>query len=93
MKNKSIVLLMVLLLSNSVFAENLTQVNVKKAKGIIDEAVAAYGGAKQLSSMNTVMIEHETINIATGQSLKPEPHTIEIHLKVSALLISKTKFS
>ncbi|MBT7950719.1 MAG: MBL fold metallo-hydrolase [Gammaproteobacteria bacterium] len=73
MKNKSIVLLMVLLLSNSVFAENLTQVNVKKAKGIIDEAVAAYGGAKQLSSMNTVMIEHETINIATGQSLKPEP--------------------
>lgn len=73
MKNKSIALLMILLLSNSVFAENLTQENVKKAKGIIDAAVEAFGGVKKLSSMNTVIIEHETINIASGQSLKPEP--------------------
>jgi hypothetical protein len=73
MKIRAIVLLVTLVLGNIAHAENLTQENVKKAKGIIDEAVAAYGGKKLLSSMNTVIIENETINIASGQSLKPEP--------------------
>ena len=54
-------------------AANLTQENVSKARAVIKEVVDAYGGDKVLSSMNTILIKHKTINIATGQSLKPEP--------------------
>ena len=73
MKKQTSVVLLTLFFANFVYAGNLTQDNVIKAKGIIDQAVTAYGGVKQLSSMNSIVIEHETINIATGQSLKPEP--------------------
>lgn len=56
-----------------VCAENLTQKNVEKAQKIIAAAVEAHGGEARLESMQTLFIEHETINIATGQSLKAAP--------------------
>ncbi len=73
MKTKTTLLFLTLVMCNFVNAGNLTQENVEKTNGIIDEVVEAYGGDKVLSSMNTIIIEHKTINIATGQSLKPEP--------------------
>ena len=56
-----------------VCAENLTQKNVEKARAIIDAAVEAHGGSEKLSSINSIVIEHETDNIAVGQSRKAGP--------------------
>jgi len=56
-----------------VCAENLTQANVEKAQTVIDAAVEAHGGSDRLSDLNSIVIQYETINTATGQSLRPEP--------------------
>ena len=61
------------LFASLVCAENFTEANVHKAQTVIDAAVQAYGGADRLSEMNTIIVEHETVNIAVGQSRNPEP--------------------
>lgn len=61
------------LFASLVCAENFTEANVYKAQTVIDAAVQAYGGADRLSEMNTIIVEHETVNIAVGQSRNPEP--------------------
>ncbi|NKB37674.1 MAG: MBL fold metallo-hydrolase [Gammaproteobacteria bacterium] len=73
MKVNILLLPLILLGSPTLHAGNLTEDNVNKAMAVIEEVVAAYGGEKRLSTMNTITIRNETINIATGQSLKPEP--------------------
>lgn len=56
-----------------VCAENLTQANVEKAQAVIDSAVEAHGGSERLSALNSIVIEHESITVAVGQSRNPEP--------------------
>ncbi len=56
------------LLASSAQAGNLTRHSVEKAREVIDAAVEAYGGADTLSAMQSVVIEHKTVNIASGQS-------------------------
>ena len=73
MRIHSSLVLAVALSASLVCAENLTQANVEKAQAVIDAAVQAYGGEDKLSEMNTLIIEHETVNIAVGQSRSPEP--------------------
>ncbi len=73
MKVKYLLFPLILFTSPLILAGNLTEDNVNKAMAVIDEVVEAYGGDKILSAMNTITIRNETINIATGQSLKPEP--------------------
>ncbi len=55
-----------------VYAQNITQQNVEKTLALIEQAVAAHGG-DQLAAITSVTTEWENINIAAGQSLKPEP--------------------
>ena len=73
MKLNASLLLAGMLSASLVCAENLTQKNVEKARGIIEAAVEAYGGAEKLESINSLFIEHETENVATGQSRKAAP--------------------
>ncbi len=55
-------------LASSALAGNLTKHSVEKARAVIDAAVQAYGGAETLSAMQSLVIEHKTVNIASGQS-------------------------
>jgi len=73
MKTHASVLVAALLLAGFAHAENLTQKNVERARAIIDAAAEAYGGAEKLGAMKSVIIKHETVGIAAGQSRKPEP--------------------
>lgn len=73
MKLNGSLLLAGVLSASLVCAENLTEKNVEKAQAIIAAAVEAHGGAERLESINTVVIEHETENVATGQSRKAAP--------------------
>ena len=73
MKFRSGLLLAWLMTASLVSAENLTQANMEKAQAVIDAAVEAYGGADRLSGIQSVVVMHETVNIATGQSKAAEP--------------------
>ena len=73
MKLNASLLLAGVLSASLVCAENLTQKNVEKAQAIIEAAVEAHGGAEKLDSINSVVIEHKTEIIATGQSRKAAP--------------------
>lgn len=55
-----------------VCAENLTQANVEQAQAVIDAAVDAHGGDDRLSGLNSIVIQFDAVNIAAGQSLKPD---------------------
>ncbi len=65
--------LLLLLISGTAISSNLTQQSVEKATEVITAAVEAYGGQDRLHGLNTLIIEHETINVAVNQSRKPEP--------------------
>lgn len=73
MKLNASLLLAGALSASLVCAENLTQANVERANAVIEAAVEAYGGAEKLQSMNSVVVEHETEIVATGQSRKAAP--------------------
>ena len=73
MKLNTSLLLVSALSASLVCAENLTQKNVAKAQAIIEAAVEAYGGTEKLDAINSVVIEHETENVATAQSRKAAP--------------------
>ena len=73
MKLNSGLLLAGVLSASLVCAENLTQMNVEKAQAIIEAAVEAYGGSEKLNAITSVVVEHETENVATGQSRKAAP--------------------
>lgn len=73
MKLNASLLLAGVLSASLVYAENLTQKNVEKAQAIIAAAVEAHGGTEKLQSINTIVVEHETENVATGQSRKAAP--------------------
>jgi len=62
-----------ILASSLVCADNLTEKNVEKAHAIIDAAVAAYGGEEGLGSLNTLVVEFESINYSVDQSRAAEP--------------------
>ena len=63
----SLVLLCTLAVSVA-YADNFTEKNTDKAKAIIDAAIEAHGGDKLLENLNTLIIEHRTINHSVGQS-------------------------
>ena len=72
--SKSIVSFIVLALSSSaLFAETLPLKSVNKAGAVIDAAIAAHGGAENISNLKTVVRKSDFTNIATGQSRKPGP--------------------
>ncbi len=73
MKLNASLLLAGMLSASLVCAENLTQMNVEKAQAIIEAAVEAYGGSEKLDAITSIVIEHETENVATGQSRKAAP--------------------
>lgn len=73
MKIQTGILLAAMMCASLVCAENLTQANVAQAQAVIDAAVEAHGGDERLSGLNSMVIDHETINIAGGQSRKAEP--------------------
>ncbi|VAW46739.1 hypothetical protein MNBD_GAMMA02-227 [hydrothermal vent metagenome] len=73
MKKYQYILISLLLISNTLTAQNLTQVSVDKAREVIDQVVEAYGGSERLNKLNSVMIDFETSNLAVNQSKKPGP--------------------
>jgi glyoxylase-like metal-dependent hydrolase (beta-lactamase superfamily II) len=73
MKVHASLLIAGMLSASLVCAGNLTQKNVEKAAAIIEAAVEAHGGADKLESLVSVVVEHETENVATGQSRKAAP--------------------
>jgi len=54
-------------------AKSITEKNAGKARAIIDAAVEAHGGDKGLESLQTMIVEHDTINYAVDQSRGTEP--------------------
>lgn len=54
-------------------AKNLTEENVARANAIIEAAVEAHGGKERLAGLETLLIEHETINYSVDQSRGTEP--------------------
>ncbi len=72
MIKKFVALVALLAGTGFVHAQNITQQNVEKTLALIEQAVAAHGGDK-LAAITSVVIEWEEINIAAGQSLRPEP--------------------
>jgi len=62
-----------ILASSLVCADNLTEKNVEKAHAIIDAAVTAYGGEEGIGSLNTLLVEFESINYSVDQSRSAEP--------------------
>jgi glyoxylase-like metal-dependent hydrolase (beta-lactamase superfamily II) len=73
MKVYASLLLAGVLSASLVCAENLTQKNVEKAQAIIEAAVEAHGGPEKLESVNSIVVEHETEIVATGQSRHAAP--------------------
>ncbi len=73
MKLNASLLLAGVLSASLVCAENLTQMNVEKTQAIIEDAVEAYGGSEKLNAITSIVVEHETENVATGQSRKAAP--------------------
>ncbi|MFK8016322.1 MAG: MBL fold metallo-hydrolase [Gammaproteobacteria bacterium] len=69
---KQIVWLALTLVCASASAQNITEQNVEKTLALIDKAVAAHGGDK-LMAITSVVTHWEDINIASGQSLRPDP--------------------
>ena len=54
-------------------AENFTEKNIERANEIIRAAVEAHGGAERLSALDTLIIEHDTVNYSVDQSRGTEP--------------------
>jgi len=52
--------------------QTITEKNVEKAREIIDAAVAAHGGDAGLDSIETMIVKHDSIGYAVGQSLGTE---------------------
>ena len=69
---RTIISAVTLMLSASAFAQNLTQQNVERTLAIIERAVAAHGG-DALAGLDTLVVRYEDTNIASGQSLRPDP--------------------
>ena len=83
MKNKSGIVLAVLLSAalvcgQSATAESITERNAQKARAVIDKAVAAHGGDAGLASIETMIVEHDSIGYAVGQSRGTEAPWDEI---------------
>jgi glyoxylase-like metal-dependent hydrolase (beta-lactamase superfamily II) len=62
-----------LLASSSLLAESLPLQSVNKAGEVIDAAIAAHGGAENISNLKTLVRKSDFTNFATGQSRKPGP--------------------
>lgn len=54
-------------------AATLTENNVERAQAVIDAAVKAHGGPERLAALETLLIEHESVIHAVGQSRGTEP--------------------
>ncbi len=72
MKSPFGLILAVALASSLACAENLTQKNVEKTNALIDAVFEAHGGDK-LAALDTLMIEHESVNYSVDQSRGTEP--------------------
>ena len=73
MKIYSGIVLASVLSASLVCAENLTQANVEKANEVIEAAVEVFGGDDRLSDISSIVVQHESVNVAVGQSHKAEP--------------------
>lgn len=58
---------------NVTAAETLPLTAVNRANEVIDQSIAAYGGAEALANLNTLLREREFTTWATNQSLRPGP--------------------
>lgn len=65
--------LLCMLAASVAHAENFTQKNTDHAKQIIGAAVEAHGGDALLDDLNTLIVEHETVNYSVDQSRGTEP--------------------
>ncbi len=54
-------------------AKNFTEDNAAQANAVIEAAVEAHGGKERLAALQTLIIEHETINYSVDQSRGTEP--------------------
>ena len=73
MKRTASLALAAALAASIAYAENFTRKNTDYAKQIIDAAVVAHGGDALLDDLDTLIIEHDTINYSVDQSLGTEP--------------------
>jgi len=73
MKKYQLLLMSLLLMSNALNAQNLTQASIDKAREVIDQVVEAYGGSEKLNQLNAVKIDFEDSNMSVNQSRKPGP--------------------
>ncbi|MGH8222191.1 MAG: MBL fold metallo-hydrolase [Woeseiaceae bacterium] len=73
MKHAWIPALAVVVAAHTAGAGNLTQENADRVKAVIDAAVIAHGGPQGLGSLKTLLVRHESINFAVGQSRGTEP--------------------
>ncbi len=73
MKVKSLLTLVASSLALSVGAQNFTQDNVQKSQEIINQTLAAYGGADKIQGLSQIIIDYDVTNTNGGQSRKPNP--------------------
>lgn len=73
MKVKSVFTLLVTSVALSVSAQNFTQQNVQKSQEIINQTLAAFGGADKIQGLNQIIIDYDVTNTNGGQSRKPNP--------------------
>ena len=67
-----IVVMTVSLVCGQSAAKTITEKNVEKARKVIDAAVAAHGGDAGLDAIDTMIVKHDSIGYAVGQSLGTE---------------------
>lgn len=68
MKPTGILAMVVLLGANLANGQNFTQDNVDRVNTIVEAAIEAHGGADRLAGLDTLVIEHKSINYAVDQS-------------------------
>ncbi|MEM7611097.1 MAG: MBL fold metallo-hydrolase [Pseudomonadota bacterium] len=73
MRSQTLLTLCCLAMINTASAGNLTQKNNEKTTAVIAKVVEAYGGSEVLASLDSVIVEHQTINVAVDQSPATEP--------------------
>lgn len=68
MKNLRWIGAAVLLMATPLFAGNLTEKSVDKARAVLDRAMTAYGGTERVNGIKTIAVQFEDTNFGVGQS-------------------------
>ncbi len=73
MKKKLFILAISALFSQSLLAQNITQVSVDKMNAVLEKVIAAYGGTDRINQLQTMSVNFNDSNFAINQSRRPGP--------------------